>query len=250
MITFVTALYDIQRENNGDGRKFSDYIDWILRTINTQANYVIYTERKVEKYLPKNEKIKIIVTDLEDTPLYSLKEKIDEILNDKFYINNIQDPQRIECNLSLYNIIQYSKFAWLKEAINYNYFNSDYFFWIDAGCSRFFNNLSENFPNYTNILDKKFYIQGNINTGNIEINEDYKWRSDCVLVGTFFGGKKTYVTKVSNLVIDFLINEMLFKNMINNEQIALAFIQKKHPELFNVYIKIDGNHLSILQTLN
>lgn len=249
MITFVSALYDINRESQGDGRRFNDYIAWILQTINTNANYVIYTESKVAQYLPKKSNVKIVVTDIEDIPLYSLKTKINSILVDQLYLEKIKHPERIECKLSMYNIIQYSKFAWLKESINHNPFNSEYFFWIDAGCSRFFDGLSIEFPNISK-MPYKFYIQGNINTGSILINEDYKWMSDCVLVGTFFGGYKHYVKNVCNLVIDYLINEMLFEDMINNEQIALAMVWNKYPELFDVYIDLDGTHLPILKTLN
>jgi hypothetical protein len=249
MITFVTALYDINRETQGDGRRFDDYLAWLLQTLTTKANYIIYTESKVVPYLPKQNNIKVIVTDVEDIPLYSLKKKMDTILTNPNYLSKMQDTSRVECKLSMYNIIQYSKFEWLKEAINYNPFNSEYFFWIDAGCSRFFAGLSEDFPN-PNKMPQKFYIQGNMNTGNILINEDYKWMSDCVLVGTFFGGYKHYVKNVCNLVIDYLINEMLFEDMINNEQIALAMVWNKRPELFDVYINLDGTHLPILKTLN
>jgi hypothetical protein len=40
-----------------------------------------------------------------------------------------------------YNLIQYSKFGWLEEAIQENPFDTSSFFWIDMGISRFF--LSE-----------------------------------------------------------------------------------------------------------
>jgi hypothetical protein len=43
---------------------------------------------------------------------------------------------------------------------------------------------------------------------------------------------------------------MLFEDMINNEQIALAMVWNKYPELFDVYIDLDGTHLPILKTLN
>jgi hypothetical protein len=73
--------------------------------------------------------------------------------------------------------------------------------------------------------------------------------SDCVLVGTFFGGPTEYVTKVSDLTLKFLQEEMLDQNMINNEQIALAFICKREPSLFNIYIKLNGQHLPVLKIL-
>lgn len=248
MITFVTALYDIQRETNGDGRKFADYLNWLPLTLNCNCNYIIFTEEKVIPYIPKKNNIKIITTKLEEIPLFYLKDKINSILTNQEYKLKIQDNKRIECVLDLYNIIQYSKFEWLKKSIEFNPYESDYFFWIDAGCSRFFDDLQSSFPNL-NKMPIKFLIQGNINTNKINIDEDYKWRSDCVLVGTFFGGSKNFVKSVSNEVLNFLYNEMLCKNMINNEQIALAFIKKNKPDLFDVYINLNGHHLPLLKYL-
>ena len=48
----------------------------------------------------------------------------------------------------MYSIIQYSKFEWLKTAIEENPFNSDFFFWLDAGGSRFFEDydLNQDYP--------------------------------------------------------------------------------------------------------
>lgn len=248
MITFVTALYDINRDTKGDGRKFEDYLKWLPETLKHNVNYVVFTEEKVVPHIPQKENIKIIVTPFRAIPLMYLQPKMDQILQDETYLKRIQDPQRVECKLSLYNIIQYSKFEWLKQTINYNPFNSEYFFWIDAGCSRFFEGLTDTFPN-TSKLPDKFLIQGNRNTANIEITDMYKWRSDCTLVGTFFGGPKDVVLEVGQYTLDYLIKNMLCENMVNNEQIALAIVRKQFPFLFKVHIELNGTHLPILKTL-
>ena len=86
-------------------------------------------------------------------------------------------------------------------------------------------------------------------TNRIIVDEEYKWKSDCVLVGTFFGGPEKHVRQVSDLTLNFLENEMLNQNMINNEQIALAYIQKRYPELFDIYIETYGGHLPVLKIL-
>jgi len=246
MTTIVTALYDINRETEGDGRAFKDYLAWLPETLSLDTNYVIYTEEKVIPYIPLKPNIKINVTTIDKIPLYSLIPKIKSTLDNSYYKKKIQDPNRVECKLPLYNVIQYSKFIWLKDAIQKNPFNSEYFFWMDAGCSRFFNGLSGTFPKK---LPYKFLIQGNANTNRIIIDEDYKWMSDCILVGTFFGGSSKYVAQVSDLTLNFLQEEMLNHDMINNEQIALAYIYKRNPLLFNIYIQLNNQHLPILKTL-
>jgi hypothetical protein len=248
MTTIVTSLYNINREKEGDGRPFDDYLKWLPKTLSLSANYVIYTESNVVPYIPKLPNIKVVVTSPEEIPLYHKREDIQSILSDINYRSQIKNPKRVECVLPMYTIIQYSKFEWLKRTIKENPFNSDYFFWMDAGCSRFFDNLPNSFPN-PDKLPPKFLIQGNANTNRIVIDDSYKWMSDCVLVGTFFGGHYEYVTKVSDLTLQFLQEEMLDQNMINNEQIALAYICKRNPSLFNVYIHLNGQHLPVLKIL-
>lgn len=246
MTTIVTALYDINRETEGDGRAFKDYLTWLPDTLSLDTNYVIYTEEKVIPYIPIKPNIEINVTTLEKVPLYSLTPKIKSIIDNSYYKKRMQDPNRVECKLPLYNVIQYSKFIWLNDAIQRNPFNSDYFFWMDAGCSRFFDGLSGIFPEK---FPYKFLIQGNKNTFKIPIDDNYKWRSDCMLVGTFFGGDRQHVTTVGEKVLEKL-TEMLSQNTINNEQIALAYVLNQHPELFDLYVDPNANcHLPILKYL-
>ena len=60
----------------------------------------------------------------------------------------MSDPERIECKHAMYSIIQYSKFPWVKEAIEMNPHKSTYFFWLDAGGSRFYEgyDLNKEYP--------------------------------------------------------------------------------------------------------
>ena len=73
-----------------------------------------------------------------EIPYYHLKDKIQGILDSDDYKTSIEDPARIECKQAMYSVIQYSKFPWLKEAVQKNPHGSDYFFWLDAGGSRSF----------------------------------------------------------------------------------------------------------------
>lgn len=245
MTTIVTALYDINRETEGDGRAFKDYLAWLPETLSLDVNYVIYTEEKVIPYIPIKPNIEINITTLEKVPLYSLTPKIKSILDNSYYKMRMQDPNRVECKLPLYNVIQYSKFIWLNDVIQRNPFKSEYFFWMDAGCSRFFNGMSGTYPNK---LPYKFLIQGNQNTYRINVDENYKWRSDSLVCGGFFGGDRQHVTTVGEKVLNIL-TEMLSQNVINNEQIALAYVLKQNPELFDLYIQPNQGPLPILKYL-
>ncbi len=254
--TVITALYDIGRDKNGDGRTIEQYLNWFAKTLQLNVPMVVYTEEKFKDFVLKNKhkNLKLVIKPLSEIPYYKYNDKIISILNDKEYRSKIVDPNRVECNLSLYNIIQYSKFEWIAEAIQEKYFDTDYYFWMDAGCSRFFENtnVSNVWPANYNILNlNKFNIQGNSNTVFYKINDidEYIWDSNCILVGTLFGGSKQICLNMANDV-KILFEDYLEKNIVNNEQIILGQLFKKNSDQFNVYIELNGKHLPFFSKLS
>lgn len=253
--TIITALFDIGRDKNGDGRTIDQYLSWFDKTLSLNTPMVIYTEEKFKHFVEQrrsSKNTKIIIQNLTEIPYYKYKEKIESILNSQVYKSKIKDPNRIECNLSLYNIIQYSKFDWIKDAIDKNIFDCQYYFWMDAGCSRFFQDVDvlKPWPNEINIDPNKLNIQGNSNTVFYKIKniDEYIWDSNCILVGTLFGGSKPVMLNMAKEVKN-LFKKYLNENKLNNEQIILAILFKKNPELFNVYIELNGHHLPFFKKL-
>ena len=112
---------------------------------------VLYVSKDVEEFI--KERRNHVLTDVnvqtvEEIPYYNLKDEIQDILDSDEYKENIEDPNRIECKQSMYSVIQYSKFPWLKDAVEKNPHDSDFFFWLDAGGSRFFGlyDLKKDYP--------------------------------------------------------------------------------------------------------
>lgn len=256
-VKVITALFDIGREKLGDGRTMDQYLNWFEKTLSLKVPMVIYTEEKFRKFVEERRDLeftKIVIQKLEEISMYKHRNRINEIIKNPDYLSKIRDNSRIECNLDLYNVIQYSKFGWLEEEILQGD-DSDFYFWMDAGCSRFFGDfdLSLNWPNLENLEGNKFIIQGNVNTSLIYPSmdiENYKWDNNCILVGTLFGGRGNIVRKVSIESIKILEEEMLNTGMVNNEQIALAILSKRSPDLFNVYINLSGGHLPLFKHLS
>lgn len=256
--TLITALFDIGREKNGDGRTIDEYLKWFDKTLSLNVPMVIFIQEKFKDFVLSRRNLnqtKIIIQPLNKIPYYNFKQNIEKIIFSDEYKHKIKDPSRIECNLSLYNIIQYSKFDWLEIAADNNYFNTDNYFWMDAGCSRFFDGVDTKNAWPTNsklICDNKMTIQGNVNTkkyyNNWPGNDEYIWDNNCILVGTLFGGNKTICKKMNSLVKN-LFEEYLKKNCVNNEQIILGILLKQYPELFNVYIELNGKHLPLFKAL-
>ena len=256
-VMITTALFDIKRADKGDGRTIDEYLQWFQKPLSLKCDMTIYTEQRFKDFVLSNRKdpgyqTRVIVQNLEEIPFYKNKQRMDKILKDENYLSKVKDPKRIECYLSEYNLIQYSKFGWLKRTAE-DCPESDYFFWMDAGCSRFFEGFdtSKTWPN-TETLDKeKFLIQGNNNFlrmwKDLDI-EEYIWHNECVLVGTLFGGGKAVLVEMEE-IIDNICESMFFsKGCINNEQLALAIASKLHTHLFDIRIGI-GTHLPLFAAL-
>ena len=92
MTTIVTALFDINRQQYGDGRSFEKYLEWLPETLSLSSNYVIYTEDKVVPYIPKKDNIKVIVCCAHNKKIReSLIELIEEVSDSvKFREKNIK----------------------------------------------------------------------------------------------------------------------------------------------------------------
>ena len=55
---------------------------------------------------------------------------------------------------------------------------------------------------------------------------------------------------IESEIDDILHKDMLDKGMINNEQIALAMLYKRNPDIFSVYLEPNAGHLPFLQFLS
>lgn len=197
----------------------------------------------------------------EEIPYYHLKEPIQQILDSDDYKNNISDPDRIECKQAMHPIINFSKFAWLDQAVKINPFDSELYFWLDAGGSRFFNNfdLTEDYPGdaaYETLVEmgESFLVQMNCDyypdLFNADVlTEEYLYDNRSYVLGSMFGGHKSCINNILTLVDDVLLNKMIANDNVNNEQIALGYLVKNHPDDFAVYSRTNGQHMDIFTEL-
>lgn len=261
MITLVTAFFDINRAEKGDGRTIDEYKLWIKQTLQLNCHLYIVTEDKFADFFKDNRPTQynttIKIIDFKDLHYYKYYDRMSSILQSPEYKRRISHPTRVECVLPEYNIIQYSKFHCLKMAIDENPFQSDYFFWIDAGISRFFLdvNISNSYPGEKSksIIQNNpdtFYIQKRHDLEHFPIDENFMWRSDNLLVGTMFGGSSKIIHLISELLENVLTTIMLDNNNVNNEQLALAMVWKKNPELFCLTNAYPGYHLLLFKMLS
>jgi hypothetical protein len=255
-VRIITALFDIKRDSLGDGRKIDEYLIWFKETLKIKCNMTIYTEERFKSFVEENRSSEyetdIIIQKLEEVPFYRWRDKIQEVLNSDYFKSKMKDLSRIECYLPEYNIIQYSKFGWLKEAVEKN--EDDYFFWMDAGCSRFFGNFNseKKWPDEKRLLKNKIIIQGNsnyLNNFNNMLPDEYIWDNNSMLVGTLFGGDGGSIKILYN-EINNLFDEYFNQCCVNNEQFLLAILAKKNINLFDIRSLINGHHLPLFNLLS
>ena len=267
-VTFVSALFDINRV---DGRKWEEYLKWFEITLKLRVPMVLFLDRDMQEFIDerrgdlfsKNEYLKTqtLYQTVEDIPYYGFKDQIQEILDSDRYKNDMSDPERIECKQAMYPIIQYSKFPWLTQAAAMNPHGSDYFFWLDAGGSRFFEDydLTQNYPSEEakkalEEMGESFLVQMNTEYYTDLVNAktlstDYLYDNRSYVLGSMFGGHKKSIFKVCELVHDVLTKDMLANKTINNEQIALGYLIKKYPNEFSLYERTNQKHMALFHEL-
>lgn len=256
-VTLVTALYNINRENNGDGRTFDQYLSWFSQTLQIPSPMVIFVPNDLISFVIKHRKnlpTQIISQELENIPYYFLNNKIQNILKSEKYISNIKSPNRVECKNSLYNVIIFSKFQWVKNAIEKNYFNTKLFMWMDAGLSRFFDkeDLNKPYPSLNGIeamidnLDKVI-IQTSMSyypdlVYADKCTESYFWDARTWVMGGLWGGGSDPLIKFCDIMDEILQKKMLSNGIINNEQNAMAYTYKNNPNLFLAFENYANKH--------
>lgn len=261
-VTFVSALFNIDRV---DGRKWDQYLKWFDKTLQLRVPMVLFVEEDLKKFVEQRRgdlPTEIIYSKKDDIPYLNLNDQMQTILDSEDYKAKVSDPNRIECKQAMYSVIQYSKFPWLKMAVDMNPHQSDFFFWLDAGGSRFFNNfdLSEDYPGESaletlNDMGESFLLQVNSEYytdlyNADELDKTYLLDNRSYVLGSMFGGHKNTIPKVHDLVEDVLLKDMIDKKILNNEQIALGYLVKKHPDLFATYVRTNGEHMDLFTELS
>jgi hypothetical protein len=258
MVTIVTSLYDIGRSKI-DGRSWDNYLEWFKKTLSLNAPFVIFVDESLKKFVEDtrgDKPTKIITEPLENIPYYYLKDRMDLVINSSEYKKFIKDSNRIECRSSLYNCIQYSKFKWMLTASKINFFNSEYFIWMDAGLSRFFSNL-DTYATYPGKNAQKILLQNKDKIliqvfesfypdlfYAVDLTEKYLYDNRSYVMGGMLGAGIKALESINTIIDNMLEEEMLSKNLINNEQIALGFLWKKNPSLFFPFINKKNIHRS------
>ena len=97
--------------------------------------------------------------------------------------------------------------------------------------------------------NNKFIIQKRHDLESFNIDDEFIWRSDNLLKGGMFGGTSKCIRKMSECVEQVFKEQILDKECVNNEQVALSLIYRKNPEWFNLIDDNDRKPCKILLCL-
>ena len=253
-VTCVSGLFNINREKEGDGRKWDEYIEWFKKTLQLNVPMVIFCEEdtydKIKDIRKKNYLTKIIIIKRDDIYYLKYEEQVKKIVKDINFLKKIKNTDRLEVKHPIYNLLIMNKIKWLKKVSDENYFNSEIFMWVDAGCSRFFKNfnLNNEWPNFKKIEKNKLNIQIKKTLFNVKL-ENLIYETDHFTTATIFGGGKEIIEFFEKEIYNEF-KHMISKNCINNEQIIIAVLYKKYNNKFNIFLNQTNEHLPYFQYLS
>lgn len=255
-LTVVTGLWNIGRQ----GRDFQHYIDNFKLFLDIPQNLFIFIPQEYEylvwgKRSKENTYVKIY--ELEDiNNMYApFWERTQNIREDENWYNKAgwlrDSPQ---ASLEYYNPIVQSKMFLLNDVTIWNPFNTDYFFWLDAGITSTVphTHLAEN-----NIFDRiiphsnPFLFLSYPYEANEEIHGfDFKGMNsyagtkvEYVCRGGLFGGHKQQINE-ANATYYSLLDKTLSRGYMGTEESLFTIMAYNEPDIYRRY-ELDGNGLIV-----
>jgi hypothetical protein len=255
-LTIVTGLWNINR----NGRPFEHYIENFKRLLDIPQNLFIYIPQEYE-YLVwekrKKQNTVVKIYELEDikrlyTPFW---DKTQEIRTNQNWLNLAgwlsNSPQ---ASLEWYNPIVQSKMFMLHDATIWNPFDSEYFFWLDAGITNTVphshlveNNVLDKLTDYGNpFLFLSYPYEANTEIHGFGIIPMNMYAGNVVKYvcrGGLFGGHKDQI-KEANSTYYSLLQKTLNSGYMGTEESLFTIMSYNEPELYKRY-ELDGNGLIV-----
>lgn len=257
--TLVTALYDIGREQlsgKSAHRKFDKYLAWFKYTLSINVPMVVFVPEYLVSYVydhrPTEYRTEVIVRDFEELRAYKkyyqrMQDTIDAMTNVRNPPSHFKEcPEFITAK---YETIIFSKFDFLKEAVEKDPFDSEYFIWLDAGTfydtPPFDVTLEWPDPYKVRMLKGKFLVSDysfNVNDKSpLKDKREYLTRNQNEICAFVLGGSKDIVLKVHKQFWSEVDNALQL-GVINNEQHFLQLMVLEQPDDYCIYYRTRTRH--------
>ena len=199
-ITLVSALFRMETPRH----KFENYIKWVKNLLQINKPFIFYVDKNISSIIKENRP-----KEYENITIW-VELNLSELFFYRHYRKKLEktyliDKAKYKHNVNLF-IIWNEKVIFLRKSINKNYFNSKYFFWVDAGFFRD-KNMTKYIDNWPSL--KKFKKNPKVMLNEIRkidkkefyglMKFDYsthdKFMNECNMGGAFFGGRYDYLLK-------------------------------------------------------
>ena len=230
MTTLVSCYYKLGKSKH----THEEYDRWIRNLlVNINTNIVIFTSKTEKSYLEtilemnKNIHYTIIVKELYDLEINKLYPNIWE--SQEHMDPNKRCGRACGC-YQLWN----SKFHFLKEVIENNPYNSEYFVWNDIGNIRDKNIIPflKSYPNKDKISQDKLDIV--LLNGFTKVQDFFC--DEVHFSGSMFGGHKNTILMICDLYYKYFQYYIGNNRFIGCDQQIISSIFIKHMNLFNPII--------------
>lgn len=234
--TLVTGLWDIKRGDLTEfNRPFDHYLENFDKLLSLNCNMCVYIPKNLHRFVldrRNHTNTKIVIYELEDFKKnFAFFDEVQKIRTKEWWYNKADwlanSPQ---AKLEYYNPVVMSKFFFLHDNCVHKTFDSDYYFWIDAGLT---NTVSldsiknvEKLPDYMKDIDNKFLFLSFPYTNDNEVHgfDSQKFAEFCgvdrtgyVCRGGFFGGHKKHISKFNGEYYS-IIGHTLNDNCMGTEE--------------------------------
>lgn len=256
-ITLVTALFNIGRDNiNEFSRSFDHYLECFSKLLKLDYPMVIYCDAETEEFVRKHRKdsnTKIIRKTLDDLRAMPFYDNIQKIRTDQKWRGQAGwIPNSPQSSLELYNPLVMSKQFFLNDAALFNFFNTKYFAWIDAGLANTVD-LNSYFSakgfdtKLTQEMNKMLYVCFPYD-GQVEVhgftksamNEYAGTDTKFVARGGFFGGTKEAINEINGLYYS-TCNDTLSAGYMGTEESIFTLLCYRNSDLVNIrMIEMNG----------
>ena len=264
-LTIISGLWDISRT----GRNFEEhYVPRFKEFLQIEANMVLFIPSYLEKIVwehrdPSNTFVKIF--ELEDIKNLYLPhwDKTQEIRTSDKWLNITGEGGWLksspQATLEWYNPIVQSKMFMLHDASIWNPFNTDYFFWLDAGITntvplghlndtKCLNNITS-CSNPFLFLSYPYESAGEIHGFDFEVmNRIAGAKVEYVCRGGLFGGHKDQIHE-ANAIYYSLLQDTLNQGYMGTEESIFTLMSYKEPHLYRRY-SLDDNGFVVKFTEN
>lgn len=255
-LTIVTGLWNISRP----GRDFSHYIEQFKLFLDIPQNLFIYIPKEYEYLVwEKRSKENTFVKNYELQDIKNLYspfwDKTQEIRQNPEWLNQASWlPGSPQAYLEWYNPIVQSKMFMLNDASIWNPFNTEYFFWLDAGITNTVphshlveNNILDKLPEYGNpFLFISYPYEANTEIHGFtfsEMNKIARTKVEYVCRGGLFGGHKHQLNEANATYYSMLTNT-LNTGYMGTEESIFTLMSYNEPHLYKRF-ELDGNGLIV-----